>query len=644
MKNYLIILIVFLFQISFAQKKCELGKVTIEELNQKVHAIDSSASASIIFKSGVSKLTLTGDKWVIRTTVKYKIKIYKKEGLKFADFSVPYYSASNNENVFFSNAYTYNLVDGKIEKTKLKSEGEFKEKINENWSKKKITLPNVKVGSIIEFSYESESSLISTFDDWRFQTTIPTDYVEYYTYIPKYFNYNTVITGYEQINNKSEILSSGSYEEIKSSYFKADIPALKDEEYVDNIDNYSTILKYELAAIQYPNQPLENFAMDWEGVVKSIYSNDRFGYELNKNGYYEEDLKLILKDLTTQEEKINAIFNFVKSKVKWNEYRGVYCSSNGVKGAYKDGVGNVAEINLMLTSMLRFAQIEANPILVSTRQNGVTVFPSRTSYDYVICGIEISNEVILLDATDKNSVSGQLPTRAINWTGRIIRKNESSAEISLFPKKISNLYTNIMVTITEDGSVEGTVREQHFDYNAFRFRTKYGDLSKESYLEGLEKRRENIEINDYEILNKKELDKPVVENYSFKSANSVEIIGDKLIFSPLLFFVTKDNPFKQENRKYPIDFIYPKKLKYIINISTPEGYILESIPKSVSIPMTDKVIDVKYLIDGTDNRVQLIYTIDINESMISAEYYEELKAIFDEIIKKENEKIIMKKV
>jgi hypothetical protein len=201
-----------------------------------------------------------------------------------------------------------------------------------------------------------------------------------------------------------------------------------------------------------------------------------------------------------------------------------------------------------------------------------------------------------------------------------------------------------MVTITEDGSVEGTVREQHFDYNAFRFRTKYGDLSKESYLEGLEKRRENIEINDYEILNKKELDKPVVENYSFKSANSVEIIGDKLIFSPLLFFVTKDNPFKQENRKYPIDFIYPKKLKYIINISTPEGYILESIPKSVSIPMTDKVIDVKYLIDGTDNRVQLIYTIDINESMISAEYYEELKAIFDEIIKKENEKIIMKKV
>ena len=68
--------------------------------------------------------------------------------------SVPYYLGSNlKEDVSFSDAVTYNLVGGKIEKTKLKSEGEFNEKINKYWRRKKITMPNVKEGSIIEYEY-----------------------------------------------------------------------------------------------------------------------------------------------------------------------------------------------------------------------------------------------------------------------------------------------------------------------------------------------------------------------------------------------------------------------------------------------------------------------------------------------------------
>ena len=53
--------------------------------------------------------------------------------------------------------------------------------------------------------------------------------------------------------------------------------------------------------------------------------------------------------------------------------------------------------------------------------------------------------------------------------GRIIRKNGSSAEVDLMPKMISNDLTNIIATISADGTVEGKIREQYFDYNAFIF-------------------------------------------------------------------------------------------------------------------------------------------------------------------------------
>jgi hypothetical protein len=68
--------------------------------------------------------------------------------------------------------------------------------------------------------------------------------------------------------------------------------------------------------------------------------------------------------LTNQDEIILAILNYVKATVKWNDYYGFSCD-DGVKTAYKNKLGNVAEINLMLTAMLRTAGLKANPVLVS---------------------------------------------------------------------------------------------------------------------------------------------------------------------------------------------------------------------------------------------------------------------------------------
>ena len=148
-------------------------------------------------------------------------------------------------------------------------------------------------------------------------------------------------------------------------------------------------------------------------------------------------MKAVITGLTNQNEIILAVLNYVKSNVNWNGYNGYSCD-DGVKKAYKDETGNVAEINLMLTAMLQTAGLKVNPVLISTRANGISIFPNHSAFNYVIAAVETTEGLILLDATSKFSTPNVLPFRDLNWKGRLIGKDGTSEEVDLMPTKASN--------------------------------------------------------------------------------------------------------------------------------------------------------------------------------------------------------------
>lgn len=670
MKTYRLAFVLFLtfFYSNTNAQEFKLGKVSVTELEEKEHPKDPSAVAAILFKKGETKFEYSeANGFETVTIVKTRIKIYKKEGYEWANQEVRYYLESSfNENVSFSNAYTYNLVNGKIEKTKLKSDGEFTEKINKYWGQKKITMPNVKEGSVIEFEYYLKTGYIGSLRDWYFQSSIPVNFSEYKTYIPEYYNYNSKQKGYIPIHtavNKKQnqivlrikertgdviVKTSFSEEKIdfietETTYSVKDLPAMKDEAYVNNIDNYTSSISHELSVVNYPNTPIKHYSTDWESVVKTIYNYDDFGPELNKTGYFEDDINKLLTGINVQNERIYAVFNYVKANVKWNNFKGYSCN-DGVKKAYKDKTGNTAEINLMLTAMLRYAGFNANPVLVSTRDNGIAFFPSRTAFNCVIAAVETPEGLILLDATEKFSVPNILPLRDLNWVGRLIRKDGTSNEVDLMPKILSKEATNISVVLKNDGSAEGKIIRQLTDYEALGFRKENGNTNNDNYLEKLENNNNNIEISDYIRENDLDLSKPIIESYSFKDTKSIEIINDKMYISPMLFLIEKENPFKQEVREYPVDFGYPTQSKYNISIEIPEGYLVESMPVPINIATGDDIGTFKFIIVNTDNKIQVSITSTINTAIVASDFYPVLKGFYQQMIDKQNEKIVLKKI
>lgn len=667
MKKILIITTFFILgmQINFAQKR-ELGAVTVEELKETVHPKDSSAVAAVLFEKGKTYFEYSQeDGFFVITEVQAKIKIYKKEGYDYANKSVRFYVGNaTKEIVSFSKAVSYNLVNGQIEKTKLKSEGEFTENINKFWSRKKITMPNVKEGTIIEFKYEIKTPFISTFPEWSFQNDIPVNYSEYQTLIPEYYGYNvyrkgslqpaetknflnkTIQLGEENLSqraNRPREYNTLTYTVQQVIYKLENIPALKEEAFVNNIDNYRASIYHELASKRLPQSVAEFYSATWEDVTKKIYDNDDFGTQLTKTNYFEEDVNALVKDLGTREEKIAALLNFVQNRMTWNQFSGLYCDG-GVKKAYQDKTGNAAEINLMLVAMLRHIGLDANPVLVSTRSNGIPLFPSRSAFNFVIASVASENGVTLMDATSKISRPNVLPLYDLNWFGRLVKKDGTSEMLDLMPKALSDDIINMLVTIDSEGVVTGKVKEQYFDYAALSYRDKYLGLTKESYLENLEKRHQGLEVSEFELTNDKILSEPVIEKYAIKNSNLVEKIGDKLYFEPLLYFTQAENPFKQENREYPVDFSFPFKDKYMVNITIPEGYQIESLPKSAAFSMANNYGAYSMNLSSTDKNIQVVVSFTVNTSIIPSEDYETLKEFFKVLIEKQNEKIVLKKV
>lgn len=663
MKTFKIIISLLLFFLTIIAnaQNFDLGKVSIAELKEKQHPKDTSAVAAILFKNGKTSFNYSGDRgFTVITEVIMRIKIYKKQGYDWANFIVPYYVGYehyNDDVVKFSNAVTYNLENGAIVKTKLNNEGSFKKNVNEYWNEASITLPNVKEGSIIEFKYVLKTENIVKFPVFNFQYEIPVNSAEYITNIPYFFTYKPIRIGYVDLKVDAKVVDGSlsfedknhqsvmlSFKQIKSKYTLENVPALEEENFVDNIQNYRSSVHHELEKTNFPDEKEKNYSKDWDGVTKTIYAEKEFGKELEERSFFLDDLKTILKGIDSKEERLNVVFKFVQNKMNWNNVNGYY-TDKGVKKAYVDQTGNVAEINFILIDMLKSAGLEANPVLVSTLEHGIPVYPNRTVFNYVIAAVNIDDKEILLDASHKYTIQNILPLNVLNWTGRLIKQEGISQEIDLVPTKPSGKYYTVMAKIDSEGKVEGKFRVQKTDYEAYCFRANYAEMNTTNYLEKVENDLNGIKIKDYVIENKEgDLSKPVQETFTFATDNLCERIGGKLFINPLLFFTQSQNPFVQKKREMPIYFGYPTQEKYNVSLEIPEGYIVESLPEPMKIFTDGKELSFLINTNHDGNKIQISITKEINTVIVAADFYDTLKDFYQKMIDKQNEKIVLKKI
>ncbi|MFK8061067.1 MAG: hypothetical protein AB8B78_13375, partial [Polaribacter sp.] len=490
---------------TFFAQDYKFGKVSKEELSEKFYPLDSTADAAYLYKHRRTYYDLTNRGWQLVTEIHERIKVYNKDAFDLATKSVLCYDPESGggdpDYVSSIKGYTFNLENDKVVKEKLSKKSIFKERKNKYRVMRKMVMPSVKEGSVLDLRYKIISPRTGYINDLKFQYGIPVKKLDCTIQIPEFFIFNKRNTGYYLVDMKksSKSRSIGSSQTYTVDVFKFNtnnVPALKDNEpYVASISNYRGGMSFELTQLNFLSVggEIKTFSNSWEDVSKKIYGFSSFGNEIKKESYYKDDINKLLATAKTDYDKVGAIFQFVKNKMKWNGFYG-FSTEKGVKKAYKEQVGNVADINLMLTSMLNYAGLNVSPVLVSSKGNGVPIFPTIDGFDYVIAIVEFpDNTYALLDATEPYSTPNILPVRALNWNGRKISKGGASSWVSLTSSKPAIEENTVMVKISEDLMVEGLYRTKYDNLNALNFRKNTNHIKEESLIKTFEESK-NIEI------------------------------------------------------------------------------------------------------------------------------------------------------
>lgn len=675
MKNLLFIITVVLCLNQTNSQNYNFGKVSKLELEEKFYPMDSSANAAILYKSeNISFNYNQADGFRQVKEVKMRIKIYNKEGFGWANKRVSLYKSSSgsNEKMKGIKGYTYNLENGKIDKSKLKGDGIFSEKANDLFDVSSFTLPNVKEGSVIEYEYTVSSPFLQI-DDINLQYSIPVKKIDISVSTPQFYKYNRRLNpraffvptlsesrkdrkaSYAQrgssVSGTHRIGAGSSLKESQFDYFdnvlllsESNIPSLDAESFGGNINNYKAKLSLELEARLAKEGYVEkSYAVSWDGVSKSIYESENFGGQLNKSPFFNDDLNNVLEGVDDNLQKVLLVENFVKSRVKWNGNYGIY-AQKGIRAAYRDGEGNDADINLLVVAILKSLGLDANPVLISTRNNGVPLFPTRQGFNYVICMVENEDGYLLIDATEPYSTNNILPERVRNWQGRLVKDGGVSRWVDIASGEKSKKSTMLNVKIDNDLMLTGKVRENHTSNFALKYRDRYTNLSTDDHIKSLESNKGDLIITDLDYQNDKDLSQPVKVAYSYELSDGIDEVGDKLYFSPLLFLAIKENPFKLEERLYPIDFVSPYQSLSLVNILLPEGYKVESLPQSEALEFGSGDVKFSYIFKENGKYLSLKVDFEISNPIIAPTDYKNFKEFYSKIVEKHGEQIVLTKL
>jgi hypothetical protein len=648
MKNQMLFF-VFLFVISALSaqdREYEFGKVALNDFEYTQCPFDKEAEAVVIYDKGESSFVEREGNFSVLFKRFVRIKVLSDAGAEWGNVEIPYYQSNNiYESINELEAVSYNFENGILKRTELDKSSYHSEKKSENWMIKKFAIPNVKAGTVIEYQYSIESQYVFNLRDWEFQWRIPVLYSEYVVNMIPFYQYSFLLQGATKFDKQTSVVSNNDrqygsikYQDYVHTYVMKNIPAFKDEEFITSSNDYIIKLDFQLSKIFFPGGYDKDIITTWPLLIKDMLAEDTFGKYVLK----AEKLSAKIFDLTkfaimTQQQKFDSVINYVKKTYIWNKKERLYASKS-IKQLQEDKFGNSADINLFTIGLLKGVGLTAQPVIISTRENGKIKhdYPFLDFFDNVLIKADIDSSEILSDATDILIANNRVPVNCINDRGLVIQKDKVEW-VDLKARTLSKIRTTIIMNLSGNQLMSG-VSVSASEYDGLYFRKKFG-IDKQAILKQLSEKEYDVNDSTLAIKNMENFSSPFSLRY--KVETKPQIIGNKVYISPFLKEVIQTNPLKQQSRTYPIDINYAQQRVYVSTITIPEGYKIDFLPANKSIKNT--YFEMYYDLKEFNGIVNISFAYSFKLPVYQAGDYLLIKSFYNDIINKSNEKIVFVK-
>jgi Domain of Unknown Function with PDB structure (DUF3857) len=626
--------------------KVKYGKISDEEIKMTSYEKDPNSPAVVLFDKGFfSRGNFNGMERHIR------IKIFKKEAYGQANFRI-IYNRGTKEAVDGLKATCYNMENGKLVETKATSENFFEESLNKDIFVKKVNVPGVREGSIVEIKYTINNPSIR---DWSFQDEIPTIWSEYEMQIPDYYLFGKIGQGSTPYalntqDTKSETLVGTNYSFSLLTYhwIQRDVPALKPEKFMTSLEDYKTKMIFYLEEIRPPNSAYQIIVKPWAEMTKLFMEDSDFGDFIAKKSAMKEELAVVVKPTMTPIEVVQAIYDYVGKTFDVVDYGYSLSLSSSLKDLKTKKKITVTDKNLIFMNMLAQSDIAVSPVLLRTRDEGHlgTNKAVISRFNRVISHVKIDKDTFFVDVSGYPQPMKLLPFDDLSGYAVEFLGKEKYEIVSPQSKITNKIFNQAILNLDTEGSLSGDINVTNRGYEAFDNKKKIRDNGGlEKYMQSVLKEAASdgkIESHKFEGFDKFG-DETLKGNMKIKTTAFVNKADDKMYVSPLLCFGEKENVFKSENRTFDVDFGATKEDMYQLVLKIPEGYKVEEMPKAMRIQTSDASIKYDFLISEKDNTITLNTKLVIKKTTFLPEQYQELKELYSKMIAKTGEQIVLSK-
>ena len=359
-----------------------------------------------------------------------------------------------------------------------------------------ISMPALKPGVCIEYQVtledagaESVGSTSWFWGGYSFQSTDPTLQSAYALRVPKGTDFKWKAI-HCQLN--PQIL----HEEESSTYLwtYGETPALKTEYNMPATNDIVPRLSYSSVE-------------SWEAVYNWYKDIAKDRYTVDQA--IEEKVEALTADLLTEDDKIRAIYHFVASQIR---YVGIELGQGAYQPTPADQVlsvlyGDCKDKTTLMIAMLDLVGIEAFPVMLNPApyQHIDLELPSLGQFSHLIGAIPRDDgNYIWLDPTADTCSYGDLPARNRGRTGFIIRSERGEfVDIPISTPESNQLIIDTTIALTEDGTVQGTMRVDTLGQYNIEARLEYKQLSpsvwKDTLAVGLSKQFPGVQIDAVQI-------------------------------------------------------------------------------------------------------------------------------------------------
>ncbi len=631
--------------------------VTPATFAASVYSIDSSAAAVILFDVGVVSFDPGANNGFSFSYILEKhtrIRLLRKSAFNLSTLVLyAYRKGPANPRVDGFKGETYNLEDGKLVTTRVDKSDIFKDQTGDV-NLERVAFPNVKEGSVIEYSYRVTYPGFQYVPPWAFQGSYPELWSEYDITVPTLYDYAVRHQGYQKYVVDSVIYSDATFAINLAGYFGTwtgrtirriwalrDVPALeRAEPYTTTLRNHISKIDFQLSAV-HANGYDRTYRTTWNELTDELLKRDNFGAHLNdRNRWLDNDLQTITAGATGPRQRLQKTFVYVRDHFDCSNIEAIYMSQP-LKKVWEEKKGTVADINLLLTALCRHEGLDASPVILSSRQNGYAVedYPLLSDYNYVIMRVRIGDSAWLLDASKPYVGFGRLPELCYNGWARAI--DSSFAAIPLFPDSVTEARLTMVELRNTDSGFTGTYHRLNGMFESMNERNRLRKESADDFFASLRKT-----MADYKQM----------DDYGFDSLNIPEaqlgwhyrmrynFTQGTIYFNPIFHERFNSNPFNAPIRHYPVEMPFCVDNNYVLNMDIPQGYRVEQLPKSQRIKLEDSSGVFEYLISADSGVIHFRSQLKIRKTGYDLDEYPGIRDFFSLIVAKEKEPIVLKKI